>query len=189
MWRLLLCLAAGPALGSPMTNIVLFDFKAADAAAGREWQIVNDDVMGGVSASRLVVTNGTAVFTGQVSLENNGGFASVRSAPGALDLRGISPAAQHVVIRVRGDGKTYKFTARSDRSWDSVLYQAAFTTRAGEWSEHSFSVRELTPTFRGRVLREVPALSPEKIVSVGFLISDKQAGPFRLELERIKLVP
>ena len=57
----------------------LFDFSTATNAPA--WQVVNDDVMGGVSTSRFSVTNGVAVFRGEVSLENNGGFASVRSLP------------------------------------------------------------------------------------------------------------
>ena len=58
---------------------VLFDFQASKNPP--TWQIVNDDVMGGVSTSKFqVLTNGGAIFSGVVSLENNGGFASVRSS-------------------------------------------------------------------------------------------------------------
>jgi len=64
----------------------LFDFMAATKVPG--WQVVNDDVMGGVSASNFGVTNGAAVFRGAVSLENNGGFASVRSSPAGWNLAG-----------------------------------------------------------------------------------------------------
>lgn len=45
------------------------------------WQAINDGVMGGVSVSRLRFdSTGYAVFEGVVSLENNGGFASVRAS-------------------------------------------------------------------------------------------------------------
>ena len=64
----------------------LFDFQNATNAAA--WQVVNDDVMGGESTSRFSVTNGLASFQGKVSLENNGGFASVRSAPASHNLAG-----------------------------------------------------------------------------------------------------
>jgi len=158
----------------------LFQFKApADAQA---WQIVNDDVMGGVSRSRLEVTNGAARFSGEVSLENNGGFASVRTRPATLDLSGHDA----FVIRVRGDGKKYKFTARTDTGFDSVLYQASFQTQAGKWTEHRLAFGGLTPTFRGRVLDQAPKFDPTQFQSAGFLISDQQAGPFALEVEWIK---
>jgi len=158
----------------------LFDFSAATNAVA--WQIVNDDVMGGVSTSSFSVTNGVAVFRGEVSLENNGGFASVRSLPARLDLADCDA----FVIRVRGDGRRYKFTVRTDRSFDSPIYQVSFPTKPSEWAELRLSMKDFVPTFRGRVLSGEPPLDPAKVTSVGFLISDKQAGPFQLEVAWIK---
>jgi len=162
-------------------EIPLFYFQAPTNAPA--WQIVNDDVMGGVSTSRFeILTNGSAVFSGVVSLENNGGFASVRSAPAVQNLAGVDA----FVLRVRGDGRSYKFTARTDRSFDSAIYQTSFTTRPGEWAEHRLPLKQFVPTFRGRVLADAPPLDPARVVSVGFLIADKQAGPFQLEIAWIK---
>jgi monofunctional biosynthetic peptidoglycan transglycosylase len=162
----------------------LFDFKTpADA---RAWQVVNDDVMGGVSRSRFTVaTNGPATFAGELSLENNGGFASVRSPSTSRDLSGQDA----FVIRVRGDGKRYKFTARTDSGFDSVLYQASFDTKPGEWTEHRIAFDDLKPTFRGRVLTNVAKFTPARFQSAGFLISDGQAGAFSLEIAWIKTAP
>jgi len=69
--------------------MLLFDFSKERAID--DWMSINDVVMGGVSTGRLESTgNDTAAFTGVVSLENNGGFASVRSRPRKFDLRGYS---------------------------------------------------------------------------------------------------
>jgi NADH dehydrogenase [ubiquinone] 1 alpha subcomplex assembly factor 1 len=125
------------------------------------------------------------VFTGEVSLENNGGFASVRERPVLRSLAGCAA----FVVRVRGDGRRYKFTARTDGAWDGVVYQLPFTTKAGEWTELRVPFRDLVPTFRGRVLKEVPAFDAARFVSAGFLISDRQAGPFRLEVEWLRAEP
>jgi NADH dehydrogenase [ubiquinone] 1 alpha subcomplex assembly factor 1 len=162
---------------------IVFDFQAATNTAA--WQIVNDDVMGGVSRSGFRLTNGVAVFRGEVSLENNGGFASVRSLPARHDLTGCDG----FVIRVRGDGLRYKFTARIARNFDSAIYQTVFTTMKGEWEEHRLPLKQFVPTFRGRALSGEPPLDPAKITSVGFLISDKQEGPFQLEVAWIKASP
>lgn len=159
---------------------VLFDFTTSTNAPG--WQVVNDDVMGGVSTSRFGATNGVAVFAGEVSLENNGGFASVRSLPQSHDLTGCDA----FVLRVRGDGRRYRFTARTDRGFDTPVYQSAFATRPGEWQEHRLPMKDFVPTFRGRVLTDVPALDPLRVAVVGFLVSDKQEGPFQLEVAWIK---
>jgi hypothetical protein len=159
---------------------ILFDCQTTTNTAA--WQIVNDDVMGGVSRSGFRLTNGVAVFQGKISLENNGGFASVRTLPARHDLAGCDA----FVIRVRGDRRSYKFTARTARSFDSAIYQTVFTTKKGEWEEHRLPLAQFVPTFRGRVLSGEPPLDPAKVTSVGFLLSDKQAGPFQLEVAWIK---
>ena len=161
---------------------MLFDFQAPTNSPA--WQIVNDDVMGGVSTSRFqILTNGGAVFSGVVSLENNGGFASVRSSPTRHDLTGCGC----FVIRLRGDGHRYKFTARTETGFDAPLYQCAFVTKRGEWEEHRLAFKDFVPTFRGRTLTGMPPLNPANVTSVGFLISDKQEGPFQLEVAWIKV--
>ena len=60
---------------------LLFDFT--DLQAVNAWHAIDDRVMGGISQSRLKHEPAShAVFEGEVSLEQNGGFASVRSKPG-----------------------------------------------------------------------------------------------------------
>jgi monofunctional biosynthetic peptidoglycan transglycosylase len=167
---------------NPASEKILFAFASpADAT----WQIVNDDVMGGVSSSRFVITNNTAVFSGQVSLKNNGGFASVRSLP----TRHEWGAADGFVIRVRGDGRRYKFTARMNQNFDGANYQCPFPTKQGEWQELRLPLKDFVPSFRGRVFRDQPPLDAAKVVSLGFLISDQQEGPFELEVAWIKAWP
>jgi len=106
----------------------------------------------------------------------------VRSLPARYDLAGCDA----FVIRVRGDGRCYKFTARTERSFDSAIYQTAFTTTKGEWEEHRLPLKQFVPTFRGRVLSGEPPLDSAKVTSVGFLISDKQPGSFQLEIAWVK---
>jgi NADH dehydrogenase [ubiquinone] 1 alpha subcomplex assembly factor 1 len=163
------------------TDKIVYDFQNATNATA--WQVVNDDVMGGVSTSSFCLTNGVALFQGKVSLENNGGFASARSLPARHDLAG----GDAFVVRARGDGQRYKFTARTDPSFDSAIYQCVFTTKKGEWEEHRLPFKQFIPTFRGRVLSGETPLDPAKVTSVGFLISDKQDGPFQLEVAWIKV--
>jgi hypothetical protein len=142
--------------------------------------------MGGVSTSHFqVVSNGVAVFSGVVSLENNGGFASVRSSPSRHDLAGCGC----FLVRLRGDGHRYKFTVRTETGFDAPLYQCGFVTKRNEWVEHRLAFKDFLPTFRGHVLGDVPPLNPANIVAVGLLIADKQEGSFRLEMCWIKALP
>ena len=158
----------------------LFDFQCA--AANSEWQIVNDDVMGGVSTARFELSGGVAVFAGAVSLKNNGGFTSVRSPLACHSLGG----SDGFVIRLRGDGLRYRFTVRTAIAFDTPLYQCAFVAKGGVWEEVRLSFRDFVPTFRGRVLADVPPLDPAKAASFGFLIADKQDGPFQLEIAWVR---
>ncbi len=166
------------------TYKTLFDFQVSTHLS--DWEVVNDGVMGGVSTGQFQLqTNGCAVFSGTVRLENNGGFASVRSAP----LREALTGCNAFVVRLRGDGRRYKFSVRTGTGFDTPLYQCSFITKEAEWEEHRLAFSDLVPTFRGRVLADVPSLNPAKVTAIGFLISDKQAGPFRLEIEWIKVLP
>jgi monofunctional biosynthetic peptidoglycan transglycosylase len=159
---------------------VVFAFKG-DGDSGR-WMIVNDGVMGGLSSSRMVLTeNDTAVFEGDVSLENNGGFASVLSRPAPMPTAGTS----RLVVRLRGDGRDYQLRIRTSDGFDGIAYRWDFTTRADEWVTLEAPYGDFVPTFRGLVLRDVPPIDPAVIRQLGFLIADKVEGPFRLEVDWI----
>ena len=147
----------------------------------QRWAAVDDVVMGGRSDSRLVHEAGHCVFRGRLSLENNGGFASVRCTPSELGLEG----ATRLSLRYRGDGKTYKLRLRMDGKFDGVSYEARFETVEGEWMETSFELSEFRPVWRGNRVPGAPELDPARVRSVTLMISDKQAGPFRLELDRL----
>jgi monofunctional biosynthetic peptidoglycan transglycosylase len=147
------------------------------------WRIVNDGVMGGISQSKMITgDSATAIFQGNVSLENNGGFASVRTEPRSYDLSGY----EGIVIRVKGDGKKYQFRIRVDNQFDGVSYRTNFETNQGQWMIIHLPFMDFVPTFRGRILEDEGPLSPQKIQQLGFLIADKQAGDFQLEIDWIK---
>ena len=56
----------------------------------KNWNIVNDDVMGGISKSYLALNDeNNLIFSGNVSLKNNGGFASTRMGLDRESLNGI----------------------------------------------------------------------------------------------------
>ena len=159
---------------------VLLDFDAAADIA--LWRPVDDVVMGGVSRSAFeAAAPGVARFAGTVSLEFGGGFASVRTPPRDWDTAG----ATAFVLRVRGDGRTYKFTLRTGDGFDGIQYQARFAPPAGEWTMLRLPVAEFAPTFRGRRVPFAPALDPARVRALGLMISDKQAGPFELLVDRI----
>ena len=160
---------------------LIYDFEGQDTAA--LWVRVNDGVMGGLSQSNLTLTQeGTATFAGTLSLENNGGFASVRTYPYDFGLGQYEGLA----FRVRGDGRGYKLRLRGDDRLDGPAYEAGFETVTGTWITVQIPFGDLRPTFRGRRLLNRPALEGAAVRQIGFMIADKQEGPFRLEIDWIK---
>jgi monofunctional biosynthetic peptidoglycan transglycosylase len=139
--------------------------------------------MGGRSASRFRATrDGTGIFEGVVSLENNGGFASVRAGIESADLSGLTG----VRLRVRGDGHRYRLTLRNDRKLSGLNYMHDFPTTAGEWTEVILPFAGFQASIRGYRPPDAPPLDPSRIRQVGLMIADKQAGPFRLEVAWIR---
>ncbi len=159
--------------------IPLFDFS--DPARDGGFAPVDDAVMGGRSRSRATVARGVLCFEGEVSLEDGGGFASIRSAPAPLDLGG----AEGLALRVRGDGRRYKVNLRTDHAPDDVAWQAAFETATGGWEVILLPLHLFQPVRRGRPTPEAGPLRPERLRTVGLLISDRQAGSFRLEVAAV----
>lgn len=159
------------------TRWLLFDF--GDPGAVAEWDPIDDRVMGGVSSSRLRQDPaGHAVFEGHVSLERNGGFASIRSTPAD---RG-KPGAQTCFIEARATGKRFKLNLLTDDAFDSINYQAGFDPSA-TWQTLHIPLS----TFRGREVLGAPALDPARIRQISLMIAERQAGAFALEVRRIGL--
>lgn len=159
---------------------LLVDFRSFDAL---EWYRVNDAVMGGISRGGIQPTDsGTALFAGELSLENNGGFASVRSPVGAHDLS----KAAGLEIRVRGDGRSYQLRLHTDDRFDGIAYRAGFETTRGEWTTVRIPFDKFLPTFRGRVPYGAPPLDTARIRQIGLMLADKRPGPFALEIEWIR---
>ena len=166
------------------TEQTLIDFSNTSVAA---WRIVNDSVMGGISRSTLQMhEDGYALFTGTVSLENNGGFASVRTrAERPVDLSEFEGLSVHVL----GDGKTYTLRLRTVKNGrlTRYSYEARFATTSGEWETYKLAYSDFSPVFRGNAVRGNPELNPDAILEIGFMIQDGQKGPFRLGVQKLSV--
>ena len=167
---------------------LLMAFGSAATVSG--WAPIDDRVMGGVSRSRLRHDpGGWAVFEGEVSLERGGGFASVRSAPGAYGLAAAAGLGADLdcVIEARGDGRQYKLCLYTDDGFDSVSHQASWTPAAGVWSTTRLPLADFRASFRGRQVPGAASLQAARICQLGLMVAARQAGPFRLELRAIGL--
>lgn len=150
-----------------------------------DWSVVNDTVMGGRSSSRVEVDGDSQLrFSGELSLENNGGFASIRSGIGSLSFAD----SDSVRLRVLGDGRSYQLRLYSRQRFrgEPVAYVGEFRTRSGQWTTAELRIADLRPRYRGQPL-QAPVLSGEQVIGIGLLLGDGQPGPFQLMVEQISL--
>ncbi|NJM79801.1 MAG: CIA30 family protein [Flavobacterium sp.] len=162
-----------------MSTTLLFDFTKNTNP--KEWKIIDDVVMGGKSNGTFMIDkDGNGVFSGEVSLENNGGFSSVRYQCNPVKVTKDSK----VHIRLKGDGKDYQFRIKNIlKAYYS--YTTTFKT-TGDWQTISIKLTDLYPTFRGQKL-DLPNFSSDSFKEIVFLIANKKSESFQLVLDQIEL--
>lgn len=183
-YTLIITLTMGLTLGLTMT--ASFQANAAeqtinfDVTTPTIWRTVNDTVMGGISQSTVTTDPTSATFSGELSLERNGGFASTRT-----QLTVTVPATHNLIrIAVKGDGRQYQLRLRTDEQWDAYAYSKVFNTKQGQWLQLTFKAQDFTPVYRGREV-DAPALKLSQVKQIGFLLADKQPGAFSLTFKDI----
>lgn len=172
-------LACAPCAAAAAADVNL-EFESGTAG----WQTVLDGVMGGLSTGRIAEgEGGTLRFSGELSLENNGGFSQIRtSVP-----QGTFSGTTGLLLRVKGDGRTYQCDIRSSRlRLMAGGYQSTFQTKAGEWMEVEIPFDQCIANSFGQRLRNAPELDPASIESVGITLADKKEGPFAIDVDWIR---
>ncbi len=177
---ILLAISSQVAIEEALRPVI--DFSGPEAA--QKWQAVNDGVMGGVSDGRFRMTDaGKLEFFGTLSLENNGGFASVRTKPSELDLK----AGDTIVVRVKGDGRDYVLNLYTKSRRRAFSYRAPLPTTKDEWTEVRVPLADFIPTAFGRRVQGMGAVEPSQINGLGFMLADKQPGTFQMQVEWVKV--
>jgi len=164
---------------TPFASGIIFDFNQKSNL--QDWVIVDDVVMGGKSSGYFELSSeGYGVFKGSISLDNNGGFSSVRYK---FDRKSIKEFTK-IVLKIKGDTKKYQFRIKSN-SADYYSYITSFTTN-GNWQEIQVPLKSMIPSFRGRKL-EKPNFSADSIEEIAFLIGNKNEEKFQLLIDKIEL--
>ncbi len=166
-------------LSHKVPSVTLFDFsKNSDIS---KWRVVNDDVMGGISKATFKLnTQGNGHFEGEVSTDNNGGFASVRYIMDQITIQ----ESTTIRIKVKGDGKNYQFRIKNKNS-DYFSYITTFST-SGDWQTIELKLKDFYPSFRGRKL-DIPNFNKKTIEQISILIANKKKESFSLEIDKIEL--
>jgi hypothetical protein len=158
---------------------MIYDFNKKKSK--QDWKIVDDTVMGGRSYGDFKLNeNGNGIFYGHVSLENNGGFSSVRYHTTSMDVQKFIAFE----IRLKGDGKAYQFRSKAtEYQRHSYIFEIQTD---GDWQVITIPFHEMYPAFRGNTLK-IPNYSGESLSEIAFLIGNKKEQDFVLELDYISL--
>lgn len=162
-----------------VNNFTLFDFNNNSNLSN--WTVIDDGVMGGRSNGNFKINDdGFGMFYGKVSLENNGGFSSVRYRFETINAKSYNK----VVLHLKGDGKRYQFRVKSNKN-DRHSYIYYFQSSIN-WETIEIPLKEMYPTFRGQKLR-MPNFKGEAMEEIAFLIANSKAEDFQLEIDKIEL--
>ena len=147
-----------------------------------DWNIVDDIVMGGRSSGVIRINNdGYGVFSGNVSLENNGGFSSIKYRFNKKTLNKNSK----INLKIKGDGKPYQFRLKS-KSSDKYSYISHFNTGV-DWEMIKIDVNSMYPSYRGKQLN-LPNDKINIFEEVSIFIGNKRNETFILEIDNIKII-
>ena len=159
------------------------DFSNSDAV--RDWRVVNDGVMGGLSQGTRFAEDDHMTFQGTINT-NGGGFSSLRLPMS----RGVLADATAMTLTLRSDGRQYSLTFRTSERWRgrSVSYQIDIPTTAPDrWTEVTVPFSDMRTSVFGRSVRAAP-FDPADVREMGIILADGIDGEFSLQLKQISCV-
>ncbi|MEM9824291.1 MAG: CIA30 family protein [Bacteroidota bacterium] len=164
-------------------NIAEITFDFGKNKDGNDWEIINDGVMGGLSKGEFEFTDHTLKFYGSVSLDNYGGFTSIKSPFKTFDL-GL---AQKVKIRYKTSNQSIAINLENSKEFYKPYYKLNLEDTNDEWKSVEIEINQ----FKGYSLgQEVSTkISKEFLKSVqriGFITSQKKEGKFNIEVDYLK---
>ena len=148
-------------------------------ASQKEWEIVNDNVMGGVSIGDFKIQNNKLIFFGKLSSKFNGGFASIRTRK-RIQLN----SCEKINLKVIGDGNTYQIRIKDNLS-NYYSYAQEFKTNGLE-QEITLSLSEFKPVFRGTPL-SLENFDKKLITELTFMIVSKKEPDFKLQISEVTI--
>jgi len=150
---------------------------------GERWKITNDGVMGGLSEGDYRFSDDGVVFSGKISLENNGGFSSYRSQYKKRDLSSF----KKLIIRYRSKQYDMGFTLEMDRRWFVPYYKANLPATNWKWEEKEIAFSDFVKYNIGRERDgKLSQKELKNILRIGFISNEKKTGPFKIEVDYIK---
>ena len=149
------------------------------------WRAINDGVMGGLSEGEIAWKDTVMLWSGQTSLENNGGFASIRGPWEHHDLRAMNRA----IIRCRGNGGPFKMTLETSQRWWMPYAYTSFNPN-DDWQDVVIDVEDFSwsQAQMGDLRNVAPSQELGDVLRIGLMKYDGTAQPFELEVASIHFI-
>ncbi len=176
-------------MNQPDTSVERVLWSAPAPTATSVWVGLHDQVMGGRSEGSVQPQAGShstpahVLFSGQISRDNGGGFASYRMRLSAPVVIG---AARSVVLNSRGDSGPFKLCLHRQNDWDGVQWQADLATPEN-WTTQVLPLSAFVARRRGREVTERPLSPEDTLFQIGLMTTRPEPGPVWLAVARIAL--
>ena len=156
---------------------------AIASIASNSWVTVNDTVMGGVSSSNVRSVDEGVEFSGVVSKENNGGFASIRTA---ISLEEFTKGSG-ITIQANGTQLEYQVVVWLQGYGPRLYYRHSFYPTG---TRQYLSFMDFEAVSYGRTVQAPPLTQVlDRAASIGILVGGGYEGDFSLSLQQIQLAP
>ncbi len=150
-----------------------------------DWYVVTDRVMGGLSNSKVTYSKESLLFSGSVSLENNGGFASIRSSQQLFDLSNFSEV--QIRFRTTDLDRTFALRLNTNTRYYRPSYNHYFRASSTDWQTRRFKLDKFKETILGKTTgNTIPLVKLKRILRLGIMLNDKKEGNFSLEIDSIR---
>ena len=164
-----------------MSKDLKIDFGSAQGSQG--WRVINDGVMGGLSQGKAKLTENSILFQGNISLDNNGGFSSLKGPFQNTDLSSF----ENVEIKLKCKGQTFALTLETHERFFMPYFKQNLNTKSEDWEIIQLKMTDFKVYRLGQLMNKpLPMEDFKKIIRIGLINDGKKEGPFELEIDYIK---
>ena len=151
---------------------------------GRDWQVILDGVMGGRSQGDALLKENSLYLKGKVSLENNGGFVSLKGPFKSIDLSSFKT----LKIRLKSTGIAFAVTLETDRAFYRPYFKQAIQVESNDWEIISLDINDFLKYRMGRFNNDQITVDDlKRVLRIGFISNEKKAGNFEFEVDYIEI--
>ena len=152
----------------------------------QEWILLSDNIMGGVTKSKMEYTSNSVLLTGEISLKNDGGFSSIRTNYTLVDLSMF----KGVTIKFKSTNQKFAFTLQDSKDWTKPTFKNEFSAKKDDtWEEVTLYFKDFKEVIIGEPTGNIMKSTILKnIVRMGIMTYDKKEEPFSLEVDYIEFI-